>query len=104
MTETEYLRVLDEIGIDTSYQYPNCGHILKSRDGRKYDGVYFNRNRFGVIHFTLNPNAALRPDSKLWDYLPDREIKLVDKGKPNIVPKPGKERAALQLLLARGAQ
>lgn len=99
----DYIRILEEIGIETARLWPNCGRILRFRDGRKCPGVYFNRSRYGGLHFTLNPNARVEPDAAWWNFLPDCRIKAVDHRKPNIVPKPGMERQALRQLLRPGA-
>lgn len=103
MNEAAYLRTLEELGVDTDALSVNNGHILRMRNGRRAAGVYFNRNRDGVIHFTLNVDGVFASDA-LWKRLPDEVIKKVDHGKPNVVPKPGRERQALrQLLESAGA-
>ncbi len=99
MTVSEYLDVLADLGVDTDALSVNNGHILRMRNGRRAAGVYFNRNRDGVIHFTLNPNSLAVIDLTLWECLPDEVIKKVDHGKPNVVPKPDRERQALRQLL-----
>lgn len=103
MNEAAYLEILEELGVDTDALSVNNGNILKMRNGRSAPGVYFNRNTDEVIHFTLNVGGVFASDA-LWERLPDEVIKKKDRGKPNVVPIPGRERQALrQLLESAGA-
>ena len=99
MSEAGYLLILKELGVDTQNLSVNNGWVLRMRNGSKVDGVYFNRNRAGVVHFTVNPNSSVVIDWSLWEDLPDEQIKQKDRGKPNVVPNPGMERRALRQLL-----
>lgn len=109
MEISDWLRILEELGIDTVHLTEtldvNSGRALRMRDGSKVlgGGVYFNRNRGGVVHFTINHNSTVRTfdiDWGLWNDLPSSQVKRKDRGKPNIYPNPGMERRALRRLLA----
>ena len=97
MTIDDYLNILDHLGVDTHDLKP--GKVLRMRDGRRAPGMYFNCKKSIGIYFTLYLPGPFANES-LWDYLPDEQIgKRRDKGKPNVVPKPGMERRALRQLL-----
>ena len=101
MTEaSEYLRILEDLGVDTSGLVANNSRVLRMLDGRKVDGVYFNRNRDGVLYLVVNSNSTVTVDRRLWRTLPDEQVKLKDRGRCNIYPNPGMERQALRGLLA----
>ena len=100
---TDYLRILDELGIDTEQLRPVQAHssrILKGKDGQRFPGLYFNRQG-AVSYFTVNPGvAAVDVDWNLWQNAPSSvTIPRFDRGKHNIVPRPGQERRAFQSLL-----
>jgi hypothetical protein len=106
MDVPEYLQVLEDLGIDvahlTEIREVNNGRVLRTRDRRRFDGVYFNSNRDGVVHFTIHPYSPVTIDWSLWNALPDEQVKRKDQGKPNIYPYPGMERRALRQLLIAG--
>lgn len=102
-TATEYLRILEELGIDTDQLWPKLGHtgrILRNRSGEKYSGLYFNHQQ-GVCYFTLNPRVAtVTINWNLWQNVPSAiEVPYFDRDKDNIVPRAGQERQALRSLL-----
>ena len=104
MNEAQYLRILNGLSVNTNHLATNDHHILTMASGQRVAGVYFNRNKHGVIHFTINPNSLAVIDQTLWERLPDDQIKVKDHGKPNVVPIPGREHQALrQLLESAGA-
>ena len=98
VNEAGYLPFLKELGVKTDGLAPNSGRILRMINGRDVPGVYFNRNRGGVIHFTLNVGSVSASED-LWVRLPDEQVKRVDHGKPNVFPMPGMERQAFRQLL-----
>ena len=104
MNLSEYLRILEDLEVDvnhlTAKRPVNNGRVLRMRNGGIVEGVYFNRNRAGTIHFTINPTSSVLVDWSLWNALPDKQVKWKDHGKPNIVPDPGMESRALTQLLA----
>ena len=99
----DYVRILEELGIDTDQLWPTLGHtgrILRTRGGRSFHGLYFN-HRQRICYFTLNPRiATVEIDWNLWrDGLSLIEIPPYDRDKYNVVPKQGLERMALRSLL-----
>lgn len=102
-TANDYLRILEELGIDTDQLWPKLGHtgrILRMRSGAKYSGLYFNHQQ-GTCYFTLNPRVAtVTIDWNLWQNVPPAiEVPHFDLDKDNIVPRVGQERQALRSLL-----
>ena len=100
---TDYLRILEELGIDTDQQRPNQAHasrILKGRNGERYPGLHINRQS-GITYFTVNPSVAtVTIDGNLWQNVPQTiSVPYFDREKHNIVPRPGQERPALRSLL-----
>ena len=100
---TDYLRILEELGIDTEQLRSTQSHssrILKGRDGQRFPGLYFNRQA-GISYFTVNSGvAAVEIDWNLWQGVPSAiAVPYFDRGKHNVIPRPGQERRALQSLL-----
>ena len=102
-TATDYLRILEELGIDTDQLWPKLGHsgrILRTRSGERYSGLYFN-HQGDVCYFTVNPRVAtVTVDWNLWQDVPATvAVPYFDRDKQNVVPRPGQERQALRSLL-----
>ena len=102
-TTADYLRILEELGIDTNQLWPRLGHtgrILRTRTGEQYRGLYFNHQE-GFCYFTINPRVAtVNIDWNLWQNVPPAiAVPDFDRDKHNIVPNPGQERQALRSLL-----
>ena len=102
---TDYLRILDELGIDTDQLRTTQAHssrILKGKDGERIPGLYFSRQA-GVSYFTANPGVVtVEIDWNLWQNAPpDIAVPYFDRDKHNIVPRPGQERRALASLLGQ---
>ncbi len=100
---TNYLRILEELGIDTDQLWPRLGHtgrILRTKTGERFPGLYVNHQE-GISYFTLNPRVAtVEIDWNLWQNVPAAvTIPHFDRDKNNIVPRPGQERQALRSLL-----
>lgn len=100
---TDYLRILEELGVDTDQLRPTQAHasrILKGRDGQRFSGLYVNRQA-GVTYFTVTPGVATAEvDWNLWQQAPPSiAVPYFDRDKQNIVPRPGQERQALRSLL-----
>ena len=100
---TNCLRILGELGIDTDQLWPTSGHssrIVKGRDGERFPGLYFNQQA-GNCYFTVNPAAAtVAIDWALWQEAPHSiAVPYFDRGKHNVVPRPGQEQRALRSLL-----
>jgi len=100
---TDYLRILEELGVDTDQLRPIQAHasrILKGRDGQRFSGLYVNRQA-GVTYFTVTPGVATAEvDWNLWQQAPSAiTVPYFDRDKRNIVPRPGQERQALRSLL-----
>ena len=109
MSIADYLDLFREFGVDvdwvTERREVNGGRALRMIGGALVPGsIYFNSNKHGVIHFTVNDRPSISEiDWNLWAALPDSEIKSTDHGKPNIHPIEGSERQALrQLLMSAG--
>ncbi len=99
----DYLRTLDELGMDTDQLWPNLGHsgrTMRKKSGRRFSGLYFNQWQ-GVCYFTLDPRVSdMVIDWNLWqDVPPAITVPPHDLDKYNFVPKQGLEREALQSLL-----
>lgn len=103
MEASEYLRILEDLGVDVDYlterHEVNSGRALKMRGERRSIGVYFNRNRRVGIYFAVVPNSAVTIDWTLWNDLPASEVKATDRQCSNVYPNPGIERRALRQLL-----
>ena len=102
-TATDYLRTLEELGIDTGQLRPSQSHasrILKGRNGERFPGLFVNR-QVGITYFSVNPAVAtVTVDWNLWQNVPATiAVPYFDRDKQNIVPKPGQERQALRSLL-----
>ena len=100
----DYVRILEELGIDTNQLWPRLDHtgrILRTRSGERYSGLYFNHHG-GICYFTVNPRVAtVNIDWKLWQEVPPTiAVPHYDHDKHNIVPRPGQERRALRTLLS----
>ena len=84
MTENDYKREFDRLGVDTEHLYAvNIGRNPRV-NGRQVHGLYFNRNRKHT-YLTLGDNCRLEPDPTLWKHLADIEVKRTDWGLRNIV-------------------
>lgn len=100
---TDYLRNLEELGIDTSQSRPSQSHasrILKGRDGERFPGLYVNRQA-GITYFSVDSAVAtVTVDWNLWQSVPATvAVPYFDRDKQNIVPRPSQERQALRSLL-----
>ena len=100
---TDYLRILEELGVDTGQMRTSAAHasrILKGRDGEGFTGLYVNRQA-GITYFTVNPEVAtVEVDWSLWQNVPSAiAVPYFDRDKHNVVPRPGQERQALRSLL-----
>ena len=99
----DYLRILGELGVDTGQLAPKsafASRILKSTGGERLPGIYVNRQG-GSVYFTVNPGAAtVEVDWNLWQNVSSEVVvPYFDRGKHNIVPRPGMEQRALRSLL-----
>ena len=99
---SDYLHILDALGVDTDQFWPTLGHsgrILRTKSGRQFPGLYFNRRK-EVCYFVLNQRVAtVEIDWDLWEDFPSTLVPQHDHDKYTIVPKPGLERRALRSLL-----
>ena len=100
---TDYLHILEELGVDTGQMRTSAAHasrILKGRDGEGFTGLYVNRQA-GITYFTVNPEVAtVEVDWSLWQNVPSAiAVPYFDRDKHNVVPRPGHERQALRSLL-----
>lgn len=99
----DYLRTLEELGVDTGQMQPGqaqASRILRGRDGERFPGIHVNRQA-GITYFTVDSGVAtVAVDWNLWQNAPPSiAVPYFDRDKHNIVPRPGQERQALRSLL-----